>query len=206
MEIIGLKLGDVRSNAYVVSEGKQCFIIDPGFEGTEIVDYIKSRKLEPQFIYITHGHHDHTGGVKQLKELYHIPVYAPLKDKIWMTDTIYNYWQYDISVDQFVVEDDLIEFGKHEFRVIETPGHSEGSTCLYSKPFLFSGDTLFFETIGRTDIPFANQDVLVDSIKNKLFTLPDDTICYPGHGKSTTIKHEKANNQVMLQLMQKTTK
>src|SRR5690554_3985005 len=113
MEIIGLKLGEARSNTYVVSENKQCFIIDPGYEGPEIIEYIKSRKLVPQFIYITHGHYDHTGGVKQLKELYHIPVYAPLKDKVWLTDTVYNHYSYDIPVDQYVVDGDQIDFGKH---------------------------------------------------------------------------------------------
>ncbi len=194
MEIIGLKLGDIRSNAYVVSVGKECFIIDPGFESTVVIEYIKSRKLDPQFIYITHGHHDHTGGVKQLKELYHIPVYAPLKDKIWMGDTVYNYWPYEIPVDQYVVENDVIEFGKQIFRVIETPGHSQGSTALYCAPHLFTGDTLFFEAIGRTDIPFANLELLKESIQNKLLLLPDETIVYPGHGKQTTIGHEKAFN------------
>ena len=194
MEIIGLKLGEARSNAYVVSENKQCFIIDPGYEGPEIIEYIKSRKLDPQFIYITHGHHDHTGGVKQLKDLYHIPVYAPLKDKVWMTDTVYNYFPYEIPVDQYVVDGDQIDFGKHVFKVIETPGHSEGSTALYNAPYLFSGDTLFFETVGRVDIPYANMDDLLDSIRTKLFTLPDQTIVYPGHGKPTTIEHEKHHN------------
>lgn len=197
MEIIGLKLGEIRTNSYVVSEGKACFIVDPGFEGSAIIDYIKSRKLDPQFIYITHGHHDHTGGVKQLKELYHIPVYAPLKDKLWMTDTIYNYWPYEIPVDQFVVEDDEIDFEKHVFKVIETPGHSEGSTALYCAPNVFSGDTLFFEAIGITNIPFANEDVLKDTILNKLYTLPDDTNVYPGHGKPTTIGYEKLNNPII---------
>jgi len=194
MEIIGLKLGEARSNAYVVSENKQCFIIDPGYEGTEIIEYIKSRKLDPQFIYITHGHHDHTGGVKQLKDLYHIPVYAPLKDKIWMTDTVYNYFPYEIPVDQYVVDGDQIDFGSHVFTVIETPGHSDGSTALYHAPYLFSGDTLFFETIGRVDIPFANMDTLLESIKTKLLILPDKTVVYPGHGKPTSIGHEKENN------------
>src|SRR5690554_123889 len=194
MEIIGLKLGEARSNAYVVSENKQCFIIDPGYEGPEIIEYIKSRKLDPQFIYITHGHHDHTGGVKQLKDLYHIPVYAPLKDKVWMTDSVYNYFPYDIPVDQYVVDGDQIDFGKHVFTVIETPGHSEGSTALYSAPNIFSGDTLFFETIGRVDIPYASMDQLIESIKTKLLTLPDKTVVYPGHGKPTSIGHEKKYN------------
>ncbi|MFA7417028.1 MAG: MBL fold metallo-hydrolase [Acholeplasma sp.] len=194
MEIIGLKLGEARSNAYVVSENKQCFIIDPGYEGSEIIEYIKTRKLDPQFIYITHGHHDHTGGVKQLKELYHIPVYAPLKDKVWLTDTIYNYFPYEIPVDQYVVDGDQIDFGRHVFTVIETPGHSKGSTSLYKAPWLFSGDTLFFETIGRIDIPLANMDDLLNSIQTKLLPLPDKTIVYPGHGKQTTIGHEKKHN------------
>src|SRR5690554_315301 len=194
MEIIGLKLGEARSNAYVVSENKQCFIIDPGYEGSEIIEYIKTRKLDPQFIYITYGHHDHIGGVKQLKELYHIPVYAPLKDKVWLTDTIYNYFPYEIPVDQYVVDGDQIDFGRHVFTVIETPDHSKGSTSLYKAPWLFSGDTLFFETIGRIDIPLANMDDLLNSIQTKLLPLPDKTIVYPGHGKQTTIGHEKKHN------------
>lgn len=194
MDIKSIRLGDLRTNAYIVSKGKQCFIIDPGFEPSEIIEYIKTKKLEPQFIYITHGHHDHVGGVRELKDLYHIPVYAPLKDKIWMSDTIYNYWPYEIPVDQFVIENDIIDFEDYQFRVIETPGHSEGSTALYAAPYLFGGDTLFYESIGRTDIPFASEEKILDTIKNKLFTLPDETKVFPGHGKPTTIFHEKINN------------
>lgn len=194
MEIIGLKLGEARSNAYVVSENKQCFIIDPGYEGPEIIEYIKSRKLVPQFIYITHGHYDHIGGVKQLKELYHIPVYAPLKDKVWLTDTVYNHYPYDIPVDQYVVDGDQIDFGKHVFTVIETPGHSEGSTALYHAPYLFSGDTLFADFIGATHFPFGDYETMMTSIQQKLLTLPDDTVVYPGHGPQTTIGHEKVHN------------
>jgi len=193
MEIVQLKLGDLRSNCYVISEGKECFIIDPGYETTIVSDYIKSSKLNPQFIYITHGHFDHTGGVKQLKNLYHIPVYAPLGDKIWMQDTIYNRWMYDIPVDQFVIDGDEIDFAGHLFKVIETPGHSKGSTALYEVPNIFVGDTLFFEGVGRTDIPFADFDELKESIL-KLYQLPDNTVVFPGHGKQTTIGYEKLNN------------
>ncbi|HEY8405578.1 MAG TPA: MBL fold metallo-hydrolase, partial [Acholeplasma sp.] len=153
MEIVQFKLGEIKSNCYVISEDKDCFIIDPGFESSIIIDYIKQSKLNPQFIYITHGHFDHTGGAKQLKELYHIPVYAPLKDKIWMQDSVYNRWMYDIPVDQWVIDGDEIDFNEHIFKVIETPGHSKGSTALYESPNLFVGDTLFYESVGRTDIP-----------------------------------------------------
>lgn len=194
MQIIRLELGDLKSNTYIITVNKQCFIIDPGFEADKIIDYIKSKKLVPQFIYITHGHYDHTGAVKTIKEHYHIPVYAPLKDKIWMSDSVYNHWKEPIPVDQFVVENDKIEFEGLFFEVIETPGHSEGSTSLYCAPHLFTGDALFKESIGRTDFPFGNYQQLLDSITKKLYTLPDDTICYPGHGESTTIGHEKEHN------------
>lgn len=194
MEVYCLKLGELKSNTYIVSVGKQCFIIDPGFEADKILEFIKSKKLQPQFIYITHGHHDHTGAAKNIKEVYHIPVYAPLKDKVWMIDNIYNYWPFEVPVDQYVVEGDEIEFEGLMFKVIEVPGHSEGSTALYSSPYAFVGDTLFFQAIGRTDIPFSNHQVLIESIKTKLFTLPDDTIIYPGHGKETTVLHEKIYN------------
>lgn len=193
MEIVQFKLGEIKSNCYVISEDKDCFIIDPGFESSIIIDYIKQSKLNPQFIYITHGHFDHTGGAKQLKELYHIPVYAPLKDKIWMQDSVYNRWMYDIPVDQWVIDGDEIDFNEHIFKVIETPGHSKGSTALYESPNLFVGDTLFYESVGRTDIPFSNFEELKDSIL-KLYELPDYVVVYPGHGKPTTIAHEKEHN------------
>lgn len=200
MEIISIKLGDIRTNAYiVVNNNSECFIVDPGFESSSIIDYLKSKKIEPQFIYITHGHHDHTGGVKQLKELYHIPVYAPLLDKVWLKDPNYNYWPFEIPVDQFVVDGDIIEFDNKEFKVIETPGHSEGSTALYYPPYLFSGDTLFFESVGRTDIPFSNFEDLKNTILNKLYKLPNNTIVYPGHGKETSIGYEKENNPIINQ-------
>ncbi len=199
MEIISFKLGDIRTNAYIFIDQNQCFIIDPGFESSAIIEYIRNYKLEPEFIYITHGHHDHTGGVKQLKEEYHIPVYAPLKDKIWLTNTPYNYWPFEIPVDQFVVDGDEIEFMGKMFKVIETPGHSEGSTALYYPPYLFAGDTLFFESVGRTDLPFSNYDDLKKSIINKLYKLPNNTIVYPGHGKETSIGYEKENNPIVNQ-------
>ncbi|CCV64150.1 Zn-dependent hydrolase [Alteracholeplasma palmae J233] len=194
MEIKQIKLGSIRSNCYVVSHLGKAMIIDPGFEDTQVIDYLTQENLEPTLIYVTHGHFDHCGGVKQLKELYHIPVYAPLKDKIWMTDNAYNRWLYDIPVDFWITGKDSISFSGLEFKILETPGHSEGGTMLYLAPYLFGGDTLFFESIGRTDIPFSSLDVLLDTIRNLYKILPDNTTIYPGHGRPTTISHEKQNN------------
>jgi hydroxyacylglutathione hydrolase len=106
---------------------------------------------------------------------------------------VYNRWMYDIPVDQWVIDGDEIDFNEHIFKVIETPGHSKGSTALYESPNLFVGDTLFYESVGRTDIPFSSFEELKDSIL-KLYELPDYVVVYPGHGKPTTIAHEKEHN------------
>lgn len=193
MEIRQIRLGEIKSNCYVVSKNNKAMIIDPGFESDLVIKYLYEEKLEPVLIYVTHGHFDHCGGVKQLKEYYNLPVYAPKKDEIWMNESSYNRWLYPIPVDHWVTKNDTIEFLDMSFTILETPGHSEGSTALYHAPYLFGGDTLFYESIGRTDLPFASFDTIKKSIL-KLYKLPDKTIIYPGHGRPTTILHEKENN------------
>jgi len=186
-------LGSIASNCYIVSKNNQCFIIDPGFESPLVIDYLKENNLTPEFIYVTHGHFDHIGGVNQLSSLYKIKVYAPKLDMIWFEQNDYNYTGKKVDVDVWVNDNDTIKFLDYQFKVILTPGHSAGSTALYHHPHLFSGDTLFKQGIGRTDLPFGSFQQLQLSIK-QLYQLPDDTIVYPGHGPTTTIEFEKKYN------------
>ncbi len=194
MEIMRFSLGSLRSNCYVVFEDKRAFIIDPGYESDEVIRFIKKNELNVEAIYITHGHPDHVGGVKQMKDTFNCMVYAPLKDRIWMGKTTYNQIGYEIPVDHFVVDQEILCFIGHEFTVYETPGHSEGSTVLHTDHILFSGDTLFYQSIGRTDIPLSDSKVIYQSIKRIYQLFDEDTIVYPGHGRSTDIGHEKKFN------------
>jgi len=194
MEITKFQLGSYRSNCYIVSEENKAFIIDPGYESDEIVKFIKKNELIIEAIYITHGHLDHVGGVRQLKLEFNPTVYAPFKDKIWMGKSSYNQIGYEIPVDVFVKDLDELTFLNKRFVVYETPGHSEGSTVLYTDNILFTGDTLFYQSIGRTDIPLSDSKSIYHSIKRIYNLFDDDVICYPGHGRETDIGHEKNFN------------
>jgi hydroxyacylglutathione hydrolase len=194
MEIMRFSLGNLKSNCYIVHENKKAFIVDPGYESDDVVKYIKKYDLEVEAIYLTHGHFDHVGGVKQIKELFGCIVYAPIKDKIWIGKSSYNQFGYEIPVDQWVKDLDKIDLIGHTFTVYETPGHSEGSTVLHFETILFSGDTLFFQSIGRTDIPLSDSMSIYQSVKRIYSLFDEDVIVYPGHGKATEIGHEKKFN------------
>ena len=194
MEIMKFVLGDYRSNCYIVHENNKAFIIDPGYESFEVVEYIKNEGLVLEGIYLTHGHPDHVGGVKQLKDLTGVTVYAPIKEKIWLSLTPYNQIGYEIPVDVWVKDYDVLNFLGLDFTVYETPGHSEGGTVLYSNEILFSGDTLFFESIGRTDLPLSNPMLIQHSLRRLFDLFNEETVVYPGHGKPTTLGHEKQFN------------
>lgn len=194
MEIMRFSLGNLKSNCYILSETNRALIIDPGYESDDVIRYIKKQNLVVEAIYITHGHFDHIGGVKQLKELYRCLVYAPIKDKIWMGKSTYNQLGYEIPVDVWVKDLDTFEVIGLCFTVYETPGHSEGSTVLSVDHILFSGDTLFYQSIGRTDIPLSDPQVIYRSIKRIYQLFDEDIMVYPGHGRSTDIGHEKKFN------------
>ena len=194
MKITKFPLGSIKSNCYIVHEGQKAFAIDPGYENNELIPYLKGKGLTLESIYITHGHYDHVGGVKQLKDIFDCAVYAPLKDKIWMIQSPYNQVGHIIPVDVWVADLDDVTLIGNNFKVYETPGHSEGGTVLSHNQILFSGDTLFYQSIGRTDIPFSNSQDIYKSIKRIYSLFDDDVIVYPGHGRQSTIGHEKKYN------------
>jgi hydroxyacylglutathione hydrolase len=196
MKIKTFTLGQFQSNCYIVYHDQEAIVIDPGYESDEVIHFIIENKLKLLAIYATHGHVDHVGGIKQLKELFNPIVYAPLKDKIWTINSIYNHVGHEIPVDQYIEEGFELYLGDYRFYVISTPGHSEGGTILYNEKehICFSGDTIFYQTIGRTDLPFSNFSSIKTSIEKMYEILPDQTILYPGHGRTTTIAFEKKYN------------
>lgn len=188
-------LGEYQSNCYLLYKNYKAMIIDSGYPSFEVENFLLNNGLILESVYITHGHFDHVGGVNALKKKYpNITVYAPRKDAYWYMRNPNNKIYEDIMIDKYVTEDDFINFQGLIFNVIETPGHTFGSTCLYGNKILFSGDTLFYHSVGRTDLYLGDSKALYESIVNKLFTLPDDTRVFPGHGKPTTILEEKIMN------------
>jgi len=198
MTIERFTLGDIRSNCYIISENGHAIVVDPGFDSDKVKDYLKTNNLTVDVIYATHGHFDHIGGINALKGLYpNALVVAPLKDSIFFDHTKgISRLPYTVHVDYYVKQDETysIKLGDTTFYVIHTPGHSPGGTCLYSQGILISGDTLFRETVGRTDLYMSSFEQIKDSILRKLYILPEDTVCYPGHGLTTTIGYEMRYN------------
>lgn len=193
-------VGDV-TNCYIVQDekSKETMVIDPAGDVDKIVEMLDILNANLKYIYLTHCHGDHIGGVKELKErkcgkiLAHRNAAENLLDPNISLTTYIGFEGLVIQVDSRVDDGDLIHLGNLEFRVIHTPGHTSGGSCLYceEEKLLFSGDTLFRGTWGRTDVPTGNFEDVINSITKKLMILPDETIVYPGHGKSTMIREEK---------------
>lgn len=189
------------TNCYIVvdEETKETMIIDPANHSEKICEMLEILEAKPKYIYLTHCHGDHTGAVVDLQNKYGAKVLIERKESenLKNPEITLNYYigipDIRLEEDSRIDDNDLIHLGNLEFRVILTPGHTNGSTSLYceKEKMLFSGDTMFRRTWGRTDLPTGSLVDIIDSITNKLLVLPDDTIVYPGHGKSTMIREEK---------------
>ena len=201
MEIETLVVGQLATNCYLAwcSKTQETIIIDPADAGDYIGEKILSLELKPRLIVATHGHFDHVLAVTELKLAFNIPFLIHQKDKSLLKrsqKTAKYFTGIDADpppqVDQFIKEGDVLNFGEEELKIIETPGHTPGEVCLVDKKVLFSGDTLFAHGgIGRTDLAGSSKEEILDSIKNKLLVLPEETIVYPGHGEMTTIREAK---------------
>ena len=189
------------TNCYIVfdEDSKETMVIDPAGDVDKIVELINILGGKLKYIYLTHCHGDHILGVTELKNKCGGKILIHREDSEGLNDAGINLTPYiiektiELEADSRIDDNDLIHLGNLEFRVIHTPGHTKGGTSLYCEKegLLFSGDTLFRGTWGRTDCPTGSLEDIMDSIVNKLMKLPDDTICYPGHGLSTKIRDEK---------------
>lgn len=196
-------VGPLRTNCYFLAdaESKKAVVIDPGAEAGKISSRLLALFLEPSYLLLTHGHADHVTAVPELKEAFLKTRVAGHKADAFMLENDQDSFGASLGLCHPPLVLDKALTGGRRLQVtrnlalttLHTPGHSPGSVCFYLKegPFLFSGDTLFHGAVGRTDIAGGDDDTLIKSIKGKLFTLPDETIVYPGHGRPTTIGKER---------------
>jgi hydroxyacylglutathione hydrolase len=206
MKIDRLILGAYQTNCYVLrasGAAKDCLIIDTGLEAGQLVDFLEAHKLNPVAVVLTHGHADHVAGLAALRNRFpDIKVYIHKLDAEMLTGEKDNLsamagLPFSCKPADFSLEEgDVINQANIKLDVLHTPGHTPGGICLYSKDeeIIFVGDTLFADSVGRTDMPGGSATKLIKSIKEKLCPLPDETIVYPGHGPVTTIAQEKESN------------
>jgi hydroxyacylglutathione hydrolase len=200
-------LSPIQENTYVVyNEQKDCIIFDPGCyfeeEREQLKEFIKENQLTPKFLVNTHCHLDHVFGNKFIAESYSLTPYIHSSEKVVLEFAPTAGLMYNLPFDNyngalnFIDEKDTLQLGNDTFSIIHAPGHSPGSLCFYNKEhgLMIGGDVLFYRSIGRTDLPLGNHQQLIDSIKNKVFALPDETVVYSGHGQPTTIGDEKIYN------------
>ena len=203
MRIETIMVGQMGTNCYLAwdEESKRGFLVDPGEQADKIIRVCSRYEIKPEAILLTHGHFDHIMAAKKVKEYYQIPVYAGIHEEELLADAQKNLsamWAegFTMKADELVVDNQKIEIAGMKITVIETPGHTLGGVCYYieKEHVLFAGDTLFFESYGRTDFPGGSMFSLIRSLGKKLFVLPDETDVYPGHGQATSIGYEKTHN------------
>lgn len=197
-------LGSLATNCYTIanSETREAIIVDPAARGDFLVNMYKNQNLKPIAVFLTHGHVDHVGAVPELREAYpDIKVYAGKEEKDVLKRPELNLSMMfgasiSMEADQYVSDGEELDILGTKVKCLSVPGHTKGGMCYYfeGEQMVFSGDTLFYSSIGRSDFPTGNEHELLDNIEKKLFTLPDEVTVYPGHNDRTSIKREKASN------------
>ena len=200
IEITALEVGKLATNCYVVSSNGVAFIVDPGADAGEIKNFLDSKSLKAEGILLTHGHYDHTGAVKNLQDMTGAKIYATAdcndlansyKSMAFAFGAVMN----EFYTDVIVSDGDDITIGDMSVKVVTTPGHTKGGACYILENNIFSGDTLFQTSYGRTDLPTGDYNALKESL-NKLFALEGDYNVYPGHGAQTTLDTERKHNLI----------
>lgn len=181
-----IAVGSYQANCYILGCKKtmEGIVIDPGAEAFRIVREITHAGLRIKYILITHGHPDHTGAAGELKEIIKAPVWIHRLDSRGL----------DFPPDGTMFDGQEIEVGTYKIKVIHTPGHSPGGVCLHAPGVVFTGDTLFAGSIGRTDFPGGDHHKLIQGVREKIFPIGDDLRVYPGHGPASTIGQERMRN------------
>lgn len=205
MKIERITVGQMQTNCYLLYDEVQGkgIIVDPGSEADKITAAVRKRNIGVTHIVLTHGHYDHIMALWEVKQAYPSALVCLCRaEKDFINNPSQSLTLYmdkpfpPVTPDILLKEGDLIQVGDTSLRVMETPGHTAGSICLYGGGILISGDTLFYMGMGRCDLPTGDLKSEVDSILRKLFCLKDATVVYPGHGPETTIGFEKAHNEV----------
>ncbi|NLV15775.1 MAG: MBL fold metallo-hydrolase [Syntrophomonadaceae bacterium] len=203
MILKGLELGGIGANCYIIGceETKEGAVIDPGGGAASILKVVKEEGLVIKYIINTHGHIDHIGANTEIKEATGADILIHEKDAKMLTSSAANFSMFmgrkvtSPAASWLLKDGDTIKIGKTiQLEVIHTPGHTQGGICLKTGNVLFSGDTLFASSIGRTDFPGGSYKTLISSIKERLMSLDDDVVVYPGHMQPTTIGYERRNN------------
>ena len=206
-------LGMIGTNCYFVFNenatdkdgNRHCIFFDPADRGAKIYETLKENNIVVDLILLTHGHFDHIGGAKELMDLSGAKLGCLKEEEALCKDpylNLSNNYGLNLSVtpDILYTDGEVIKAPGIECKVLKTPGHTSGGCCYYFEDgnILISGDTLFEESVGRTDFPTSSTSELIRSVKDKIFVLPDDTIVYPGHGEVTTVGHEKQYNPFII--------
>ena len=197
-------VGPLSVNCFILGceETHEGVVVDPGGDVERIIQTVQRHGLTIRYIINTHGHFDHVGGNRQAIAAFGAPLLihqadAPMLDRVADVGRMYGIQgENSPGADRFLEDGMEIEFGACRMKVLHTPGHTQGGCCLYlsEEGRIITGDTLFADSIGRTDLPGGSHDQLLESIRSKLFVLPDGVVAYPGHGPETSIGHEKRNN------------
>ncbi len=197
---------EMGENCYFVIDENtnEAIVIDPGYDVYKLCRIVDKEKINVNAICLTHCHFDHAGAAEGLSKYTSAPILICENEEAVAKSTSYNLSAmfgkpFTVPYDRVLKDGESFKFGNLEFKVISTPGHTQGGGCFYFEKdkAVFSGDTLFFMSVGRTDFPGGSSSALVNSIKNKLFNLPDDTVVYCGHGQQTSIGYEKDNNMFL---------
>ena len=200
MEIKVLSLGDIQSNCYLISTENAAVVIDPGFDNIDVTNFLKNARDKERLILLTHGHFDHISGADALRHDTDTKIAIGSLENYALSDTHYNLADLfgakltPFSADILLEDGEEFAVGDITFKALCTPGHTVGGMCYLTGNFLFSGDTLFCRSIGRTDFLGGNYKALENSVKNLYSTLSDDTVVLSGHGEETTIGQEKSQN------------
>lgn len=197
-----LEVGAFAENCYIVGcpATRDGVVLDPGDEVERILKKVDDLNLNIRYILLTHGHIDHVKELVAFKKHIDVSVFMHHEDQFLLDNLPMQAAAFGLSyagipkIDKYITESDSIEFGNQKFKILVTPGHSPGSVTFVTDGVAFVGDVLFAGSIGRTDLPGGNFEILIDSIRKKLFPLNDETIVYPGHGPETSIIKEKKFN------------